>query len=113
MRKLVYFFYIEEVVDWRVEALQKLEHAIVCKAAKANIHHHTADDLAQELRILLWNNLPSFNREKSSLATWANRVMENSLKDIYKTECMTQKRKNHLAASFEDWMLEELEMEFD
>ena len=114
MRRLVYFYYIEEVVDWRVEALQKLEYVIVCKAMKANIYHHTAEDLAQELRILLWENLPTFNRGKASLATWANRVMENRLKDIYKTECLTQKRKNHLAVSFEDWMYErELEMDLE
>ena len=112
MQRLVYFYYIEEIVDWRVEAMQKLEYTVVCKAAKANIHHHTAEDLAQELRILLWNSLPTYNKGKASLATWANLVMENRLKNIYKAECQTQKRKNHLAVSFDDWM-QEWEMQFD
>jgi DNA-directed RNA polymerase specialized sigma24 family protein len=104
MQQLTYFFYVEQVVDPREKAMQQLEYVIVCKASKANIHHYTAEDLAQELRILLWESLPTYNPQKASLATWANMVMENRLKNIYKAECQTQKRKNHMAVSFEDWM---------
>lgn len=102
MRQLIYFYYIEEVVDRRVEAMQELEYMVVCKANKAYIPHHQADDLAQELRILLWQSLPTYNPHKSSLKTWANRVLENRLKNIYKAECRTQKRKDYLAISLDN-----------
>lgn len=101
MSQLIYFQYIEQVVDPREVALQSLENDIVHKANKYIIHHHTADDLAQELRIHLWYALPNYDPHKSSLRTWANMVMINRIKNIYAMECQTKKRKDHLAVSFE------------
>jgi len=40
------------------------------------------EDLAQELRIHLMNKYDSFNPEKSSFRTWANRIMLNKIKNI-------------------------------
>ena len=63
MQRLIYNLWFE-VPDWRIFALAELEYIVVCKASKTTIHHYDSEDLAQELRINLWNNLNSFNPTK-------------------------------------------------
>lgn len=103
MQRLIYFeFYSEEIVsDWRILAMNSLEKYIVCESCQNKIYGYEPDDLAQELRILLWNKLNTW-QGKSSLRTWANQVMKNRLKNIARAVTKTQKRKDYLCGELTD-----------
>jgi len=44
----------------------------------------TADDIAQELRIKIWNVRNKYKSKKSSMSTFVNFVVSNHLKNLYK-----------------------------
>lgn len=60
------------------------EKDIVAKAKTYSIPGMDWEDIAQELRLALWLNLPKFQPGKASERTFANRIMENKIKDLAK-----------------------------
>jgi RNA polymerase sigma factor (sigma-70 family) len=103
MQRLIYFeFYSEEIVsDWRILAMNYLEKYLICESYQNRIYGYEPDDLAQELRILLWNKLDTW-QGRSNLRTWANKVMKNRLKNIARAVTKTQKRKDYLCSPLEE-----------
>ena len=64
--------------------LQQFEPIIKAEAHKHNIQGMDWEDIAQEIRIKLWQKEKLFNPIKSSYKTWANKVMKNCIKDLIK-----------------------------
>jgi len=103
VQRLIYFnlwTIVEEYPDWRLLALSELEYMIVCEASDSNIPFYTKEDVAQELRLTLWNNLNKFDPSLASIKTWAKRVIKNKLIDLDRRETCTKKRKDHLHIPF-------------
>jgi RNA polymerase sigma factor (sigma-70 family) len=89
------------MTDWRILAMQELEKKIVCSACYYHIYGYDAEDLAQELRLHLWKKLHTW-KKKSSIKTWAERVIRNYLYNLHKSMTQTQKRKDHLCVSLDN-----------
>ncbi len=67
--------------------LRLLKHAeknIVIKSHMYEIGGLTPDDIAQELRMRIWNVRYSYVPKKSSMKTFVDFVVKNYLKDLYK-----------------------------
>ena len=80
------------------EYLEKIEPDIQFKAFKrAAGDKDKYDDIYQRLQIHLWEKFPTFDENKASFRTWANRVMENFLKDLGKTKKEKIKDKDGLS----------------
>lgn len=111
MKRLNYFNpYLPEdepFYDWRVQAMNYLEKMIVCESSDSHIPFSYPEDVAQEIRLVLWANLIMFNPQKSSLGTWAKKVAKNKIKDLYKKETQTQKRKDYLHKPFSYMVVDE------
>ena len=60
------------------------EHIIEAEARKHNIAGMDWQDIAQEIRIKLWNKRQLFDSAKSSYKTWANKVMKNCINDLFR-----------------------------
>jgi DNA-directed RNA polymerase specialized sigma24 family protein len=104
MIRLVYFVSHDEYfLDWRIPVLNELEKYIVYESCQNKIYGLEPDDIAQELRVLLWNKLPTW-QGRSNVRTWANKVMKNKIKDIRKFVTKTQKRKDYLSEPFENFI---------
>ena len=67
-----------------VRLLQKAEKNIVIKSHLYKIEGLTADDIAQELRIKIWNVRNKYKPNKSSMSTFVNFVVSNCLKNLYR-----------------------------
>ena len=72
-------------------AMGLIEHDLVTKCAKHSIRGFDSEDLAQELRLHLWRKLDRYDPTKAGFRTWANRVMNNRLKDMYKRTIMPRR----------------------
>lgn len=77
-------------ITYSQRAMEKAERLIVLKANKYNIPGYTSEDLAQELRIHLWDKLEKYHPVKAGLDTWLNRVLSNHLINM----SVRAKRKN-------------------
>lgn len=98
MKILIYYEVTEySLVDWRILAMQELEPKIVYTACDCKIPKYTSEDLAQELRLEIWRNLPKFDNSRSSLKTWARMVMLSHLNHLDIKITKTKKRKDYLA----------------
>ncbi len=64
------------------EYLTEIEPDIIAKAKKYHILGMKNDDVAQILRLHLFEKFAQFNKNKSSWRTWANKVMQNRIKDL-------------------------------
>ena len=62
--------------------LLEIEPDIMGKAKQYSLSGMDWEDVAQELRIQLWQKFSNFNPQKASFRTWANRIMSNKLKDL-------------------------------
>lgn len=109
MDKLRYFSLdLREYPDWRLQAMQELEYMIVCESCDTSVPFYLPEDIAQEIRITLWGNLHTWKKE-SSLKTWAKVLIRNKIRDLYKREACTQKRKDHLHIPFSSMVVDEKE----
>jgi RNA polymerase sigma factor (sigma-70 family) len=61
------------------------ENDIRAKAKSYFIPGMDWEDIAQELRLVLWLNLHKFKPKRASERTFANRIMENKIKDLAKS----------------------------
>lgn len=92
MKRINYFINYspnEEIFfDWRIQALNMLEPSVLFYCQYPGLEKKKGlefDDIAQELRFHLWKNLNSWHN-KSSLRTWADRVLRNKLIDLSRTK---------------------------
>lgn len=60
------------------------ENQIRAKAKTYFIPGMDWEDIAQELRLSLWQNLSKFEPNRASEQTFANRIMQNRIKDLAK-----------------------------
>lgn len=78
-------------------ALKYFEHDIsmICSQDQWQVIGYTPEDLAQEMRFVLWRQLPkTWNPKKSGLRTWSIKVMKDRIRDL-KKESGRHKRKIH------------------
>jgi len=68
-----------------IRLLQKAEKNIVIKSHMFKIKGMSPDDIAQELRIKVWNVRNKYKPNKSSMITFVNFVVKNCLKDLFKS----------------------------
>ena len=85
--------------------MQQLDPIIVYESCDTNLPFYSKEDVAQELRLHLWQVLPSWDG-RASLKTWAKKVIKNKIKDLYKKETKTQKRKDYLHTPFSSMVAE-------
>ncbi len=64
--------------------LKELENDIVAKAKSAKIPGWLWDDITQEFRIALWKKRKLYDPRRGSFRTFANRVMQSTLIDLYR-----------------------------
>ncbi len=60
------------------------EEDIIAKAKSAHIPGMPGEDIAQEFRIAIWLAQRKFNPELASARTFAVRIMDNKLIDLYR-----------------------------
>jgi DNA-directed RNA polymerase specialized sigma24 family protein len=65
-------------------AMDELEKMISLFVKNNSISGFDDDDLAQELRIHLWNRLPSYDPTKSGLRTWSKHLLDRKIIDLYR-----------------------------
>ena len=97
MRKLNY-----EPKDSKELALEHLEKDVKYFATQFKINGMDDDDIAQELRMRVWEKLDEFDSKKSRLQTWGVTVMRNHLYNINKR----QNRKKRYFISVTEAMLD-------
>ena len=91
--------------NFTLRAMALMEYDIVCLAAKTKIPGLEADDIAQELRLRIYNQLGSFNWRKASIRTWGLKVLKNHLKNLHRDLITTQKRKANInLVSLDNWL---------
>lgn len=62
------------------------EEDIVAKAKTTYVPGMDWEDIAQELRIILWRKLPKYKKSKRcSEKTFAQRIMSNRIKDLIRS----------------------------
>jgi RNA polymerase sigma factor (sigma-70 family) len=80
------FTYLEYRQDggYSDKIMQLLEKEIrsICKQDSYQVRGMSPNDIAQELRLHLWNKIPLYDPRKSSLKTWAYKVFNNKIKDL-------------------------------
>ncbi len=87
------------------EYLEALEPVIIFYSKRYKIWGLDWEDIAQELRIHLWFKLKHYDITKSSIKTWATKVIHNKIIDL------SRKKKDLLANTIPlEW--EELKNEF-
>ena len=69
---------------FKTEAILQLDEDICYLSECWNIPGMEADDIAQELRMFLWKKLDIYDPARSSIRTFADRIMKNKLRDMYK-----------------------------
>src|SRR4030042_4139039 len=84
-----------------MENLKQFESIIKAESHKYNISGCAHEDIAQEIRIKLWQKEKQFNPNKSSYKTWANRVMKNCIKNLIR-QAYTKKQVLNRALSIEE-----------
>ncbi len=62
--------------------LKEIEPEIIAKSWKCHINGLNSEDVAQELRLLLTEKFPLFDRGKASWRVWANKLMKNKIIDL-------------------------------
>lgn len=67
---------------FKTEAILQLDDDICYLSEHWNIPGMEADDIAQELRLWLWNKLDFYDPNRSSIRTFAIRIMRNRLKNM-------------------------------
>ena len=90
-----------------VRLLQKAEKNIVIKSYMFKIKGMSSSDIAQELRIKIWNVRNKYKPNKSSMSTFVNWVVKNHLKNLFKAS----ERKKHIlnkAISFDNITLKDM-----
>jgi len=88
----------------------KYENDIVAKAKYYTIPNMDWEDVAQELRIILWQKLDKFQgRNNASERTFAMKVMQNKILDLAKAA----NRKKRLIDSYHLSLNELMEQGFD
>lgn len=61
------------------DILQSLEPDIKAKSCRCRIAGMDSDDIAQELRIHIWQSIDKYNPKRGSIRTWANTIMRNKI----------------------------------
>jgi RNA polymerase sigma factor (sigma-70 family) len=69
---------------FKTEAILQLDEDICYLSEHWNIPGMEADDIAQELRLFLWKKLDGYDPARSSIRTYADRIMKNKLRNMYR-----------------------------
>lgn len=104
MRRLYYLDNKEDYFDWRIQALNALEPSVMF-FCRQEIKGMDYDDLAQEIRLLLWKDLNKYDNKRSSLRTWASVRIRSYLGDItntrkYKKDLLDSKKRDEYPISY-------------
>lgn len=62
--------------------MQSIEYVIVYETQQHAIRGFEPDDVAQELRIHLWNKIHLYDPVKANFKTWSMRVIHNKIIDM-------------------------------
>lgn len=62
--------------------MQIAEFDVIYLSNRFRVKGYTKEDIAQELRLKLWEALPCYNPEKTGMRTWSRTVMRNHLKNL-------------------------------
>ena len=89
----------------------EIEQIIVSESKKHNIPGMDWQDIAQEIRIKLWQKEKLFDPAKSSYKTWANKVMRNCIYDLLKAS--NTKKASYLNNAVSIEMLQENGIDID
>jgi len=82
----------EMVHDWRILAMQALEKDIVYLCRFRPIYNVEREDVEQELRLFIWDKLPNYNSERSSIRTWFYMEAKGKLYRLTRTELRRYRR---------------------
>lgn len=93
------FTYLEYRDDggYSAKLMQILEEEImkICRQDKYQVYGLTHEDLAQELRFHIWVKLPLYNPQKSSIKTWAYKVINNRIKNLKRDSNALKRKANN------------------
>ena len=89
--------------------LKEFDPIIIAEAHLHDIPGMDWQDIAQEIRIHLWNKFDLFDVKKSSFKTWANRVMKNRIKNLIRDANTKSHQYINRAISIEELQEKELE----
>lgn len=64
--------------------MRNMENYVINCAKRYYIDGYDSDDVAQELRMHLWRQLPKYDPTRGKIETWGRRVLENKARDLYK-----------------------------
>jgi len=81
-----------KTLDYSLLAMQIAEYDIIYLASRFHIKGHTREDIAQELRLKIWQALPYYDPNVCGMRTWARKVLKNHLKNL-KRDIERHKRK--------------------
>jgi len=86
MTQIIKIFWLKvEVIDKKALMMDHLEPYVIlfCSRKDKWLKGMKRNDIAQEIRTHLYNNLDKFDNKKSSLRTWGHRVMINKWIHMY------------------------------
>jgi DNA-directed RNA polymerase specialized sigma24 family protein len=86
--------------------LNLLEPDIKAKSKCWHIKGYDQEDLEQEMRLYLWIRLDIYNPNRSSIRTFADRVMTNRLKNLLRDSLRQKRKVLYLLSRFsEKWLI--------
>ena len=68
--------------SYAYRAMELLEPHIISSCFQYQFGNYDINDMAQELRLRLWQQLRNYNPQRASLRTWGNIVIKNKIKNI-------------------------------
>jgi RNA polymerase sigma factor (sigma-70 family) len=74
--------YNARTIDYSLLFMQIAEFDVIYLSNRFRVKGYTKEDIAQELRLKLWEALPYYNPEKTGMRTWSRTVMRNHLKNL-------------------------------
>lgn len=102
----------EDRANFAIEIMQRMEYDIVCISSKYNFSwlSYTTEDVAQIIRIHLWEKLENYNPTRTAdIPTWCRHVINNKVLDLNRMARAKKRPKG--VVSYDAILLQEFEEE--